>query len=45
MLEFIYKENMLMLHKPECESNDISTIKTSPQSHLQWKKHFQKNPF
>ena len=37
-------ENMLMKHKPKCENNDISTIKTSSESHLNWKKHFHKNP-
>ena len=35
---------MLKIHKPSCESNDIATIRTSPGSHFQWKKHFQKNP-
>ena len=33
-----------MLHKPKCENNDINTIRTSSDSHLHWKKHFQKNP-
>ena len=37
-------ENMLMLHKPKCENNDITTIRTSNESHLNWKKHFHKNP-
>ena len=37
-------ENMLTLHKPKCENNDITTIRTSPGSHLHWKKHFHKNP-
>ena len=37
-------ENMLMLHKPNCEKNDITTIRTSNKSHLYWKKHFHKNP-
>ena len=37
-------ENMLMKHKPKCENNDITTIKTSNESHLCWKKHFHKNP-
>ena len=27
-------ENMLMLHEPKCENNDITTIRTSPDSHL-----------
>ena len=33
-----------MSHKPNCENIDISTIRTSPESHIQWKKHFHKNP-
>ena len=37
-------ENMLMLHKPKCENNDITNIWTSPEFHLYWKKHFHKNP-
>ena len=37
-------ENMLMLHKPKCENNDITTIRTSSESHLHWKKQFHKNP-
>ena len=38
------RENMLMIHKPNCENNDITAIRTSPESHLIWKKHFHKNP-
>ena len=37
-------ENMVILHKPKCEYNEITTIRTSPESHLHWKKHFLKNP-
>ena len=37
-------ENMLMLHRPKCENNDITTIKTSPHPPLHWKGHFHKNP-
>ena len=37
-------ENMSKLHKPKCQNNDITTIRTSPDYHLHWKKHFQKNP-
>ena len=33
-----------MLHKPKCENIDITTIRTSSESHLHWKKNFQKNP-
>ena len=35
---------MLIEHKSKCENNDITTIKTSNESHLHWKKHFHKNP-
>ena len=35
---------MLKLHKPKCENNDITTFRTSPESHLHWRKHFLKNP-
>ena len=37
-------ENMLMKHKEKCGDDDITTIKTSNKSHLQWEKHFHKNP-
>ena len=38
-------ENMLMLDKKKCEDDNITTIRTSPESHIQWKKkHFHKNP-
>ena len=37
-------ENMLMKHKPKCENNDNTTIKTSIESYLNWKKHFHKIP-
>ena len=37
-------ENRLKLNKPKCEIKDITTIRTSPESHLHWKKHFHKNP-
>ena len=37
-------ENMLIKHKTKCEKNDITSIKTSNESHLHWKKYFQKNP-
>ena len=37
-------ENVLMLHEPKCENNDITTIRSSPESHLHWKEHFHKNP-
>ena len=35
---------MLRMHKPKCENNDITTIRTSSESHLHWKNHFHKNP-
>ena len=38
-------ENVLRLHKPKRAKNDITTIKTSIESHIQWKKkHFHKHP-
>ena len=37
-------ENMLMLHKPKSENRDITTIRTSSDSYLRWKKLFHKNP-
>ena len=38
-------ENMLEKHKTKCENNVITLIRTSPDSHLHWKKkHFHKNP-
>ena len=36
-------ENMLIKHRPKCENNNITTIKTSNESHLQWRKHFHEN--
>ena len=35
---------MLRIHKPKCENNDTTTIRTSPDSHLHWKHHFHKSP-
>ena len=35
---------MLMLHKPKCENIDITTIRTSNESHINGMKHFHKNP-
>ena len=34
-----------MLDKPECENTDITTIRTSRESHVHWRKHFHKNPY
>ena len=36
-------ENMLIKHKQKCGIDNITTIKTSNESHLHWKKHFHKN--
>ena len=36
-------ENMLKLHKPTCQNNDITTIRTSSESHIYCKKLFHKN--
>ena len=37
-------ENLLRKHKQKCEINDITTLRTSANSHLHWKNHFHKNP-
>ena len=37
-------ENMLMKQKEKCGGDNITTIRTSNESHLSWKKHFHKNP-
>ena len=37
-------ENTLRIHKPKCENNDVTTIRTSSESHFHWKNHFHKNP-
>ena len=37
-------ENMLIKHKEKCGDDNITTIKSSNESHLYWKKHFHKNP-
>ena len=37
-------ENMLMKHKQKCGEDNITTITTSKESHLYWKKHFHKKP-
>ena len=34
---------MLMLNKPKREKNEITTIRTSPESHLHWENLFNKN--
>ena len=37
-------ENALINHKEKCGEDNICTIRTSNESHIYWKKHFQKNP-
>ena len=37
-------ENMLLKHKQKCGNDNITTIKSSNESHLHWKKQFHKNP-
>ena len=37
-------ENMLTKHKQKCGEENITSIKTSNESHLHWKNHFHKNP-
>ena len=33
-LNSLTSENMLILHKTKCENNDITTNRTSPESHI-----------
>ena len=35
---------MLIKHKQKCGDDNITTIKTSKESHLHWKNPFHKNP-
>ena len=35
---------MLIKHKQKCGDDNITTLRTSNESHLHWKKHFQKSP-
>ena len=37
-------ENMLIKHTEKCGDNNNTSIKTSNESNLSWKKHFHKNP-
>ena len=37
-------ENMLLIHKSKCQNKEITTIRTSTESHLPWRDHFHKNP-
>ena len=37
-------ENMLTIHKPNCEFSEIATIETSSDSYFHWKDHFHMNP-
>ena len=34
---------MLIKHKQKCGDDNIATLRTSKESHLQWKRHFHKN--
>ena len=37
-------ENALINHKEKCGEDNISTKRTSPDSHIYWKNHFHNNP-
>ena len=37
-------EDIIMLYKQKCGDDNTTTIRTSPESHLHWRKHFHKNP-
>ena len=34
---------MLLLHKPKCKNIDKTFLRSSNESHIQWKKQFHKN--
>ena len=36
---------MIIEHKQQCNHKQITSIKTSSESVLNWKNHFHKNPF
>ena len=36
---------MLLKQKQKCGDDNITTLRTSSESHLHWKKHFHKNSF
>ena len=38
-------ENVLMKHKQKCGEDIITKLRTSSESHLHWKSHFQNIPF
>ena len=35
---------MIIKHKQQCLLKETTSIKTSPESHLNWKNHFHQNP-
>ena len=35
---------MLIKHKQQCIQKEITSNKTSPESHIYWKNHFHSNP-
>ena len=37
-------QNMLRLDNPKCKNIDITTIRTSSEPNIHWKKHFDNNP-
>ena len=37
-------ENMIIKHKQQCIQKEITSIRTSPESHLFLENHFHKNP-
>ena len=42
MLNSNTSENMLMLHKLKSKKTDITFLRPSNESHIQWKKHIYK---
>ena len=43
-LSYYTSENMLSKHKEKCGEDNITTIKTSKESHIRWNKLFHRNP-
>ena len=37
-------QNVLIKHNQQCGEQDITSLRLSNESHVDWKKHFHKNP-
>ena len=45
MFEFVLSQKVLINHKQSFEQQEITSVGTSNESYLHWRKHFHKNPF